>query len=261
MAFASSDGTDVYYEVHGSGPAIMFVHGAGGNHAVWWQQVAALQDAYTVVTLDLRGFGKSDSSMAEFDSRDFPEDLIAVLDDAGLTDVLAVGQSIGAAAALKAGIRRPDRIGGVVLAHSLGGMDHPELGALVAADRAEAVKLPVINRLMSSRFQQQHPDKVFLFRQIGTFNAATMADLRNLSGGGPTIDEVEAASLFVAFLAAENDVVLSVETVKRAHELLPGSTLEVIEDAPHSMYWEMPGIFNAAVARLRDALTSKEAAA
>ncbi len=260
MPFTSSGGVDVYYEVHGSGPAIMFVHGAGGNHAIWWQQVAALQDAYTVVTLDLRGFGKSESSMAEFDSRDFPDDLVGVLDDSGLTNVLVVGQSIGAAAALKAGIRRPDRIGGVVLAHSLGGLDHPELSELVAADRAEAVKLPVIDRLMSSRFQQQHPDRVFLFRQIGTFNAATMADLRNLSGGGPTIEEIEASSLFVAFLAAEHDVVLGVDTVRRAHKLLRGSTLEVIKDAPHSMYWEMPSAFNAAVARLRDALTDKETA-
>jgi pimeloyl-ACP methyl ester carboxylesterase len=120
---------------------------------------------------------------------------------------MVVGQSIGATAALKAGIRRPDRVGGVVLAHSLGGIDHPELAELVAADRAEAVKLPVIDRLMSKRFQQEQQAMVFLFQQLGTFNVATMADLRNLSVGGPTIDDLVASGLFVAFLAGELDAV------------------------------------------------------
>ena len=33
------NGIDLYYEVHGDGPAIVFAHGAGGNHLSWWQQV------------------------------------------------------------------------------------------------------------------------------------------------------------------------------------------------------------------------------
>ena len=31
---------DLYYEVSGSGPALLFAHGLGGNHLSWWQQVA-----------------------------------------------------------------------------------------------------------------------------------------------------------------------------------------------------------------------------
>ena len=30
----------LYYEVTGSGPALLFAHGLGGNHLSWWQQVA-----------------------------------------------------------------------------------------------------------------------------------------------------------------------------------------------------------------------------
>ena len=39
MPFLSLDGCDLYYELHGSGPALMFAHGLGGNHLTWWQQV------------------------------------------------------------------------------------------------------------------------------------------------------------------------------------------------------------------------------
>ncbi|WRZ94831.1 alpha/beta hydrolase [Streptomyces sp. NBC_01007] len=260
MPFADSDGTSLYYERHGSGPAILFVHGSGGNHAAWWQQVAALRDEFTVVTMDLRGFGKSDSSMSAFDGQDFPGDVLAVLDAEDLTGVMLVGQSIGSVAALRAGLLRPDRVGSVVLGHSLGGISHPELRELAAADRAEAVRLPVIDRLLTRRFQQEHADRTFLFQQMGTFNVARMADLRNLDTDGPSLRDIEESGVEIAFLLGERDAVLSVKTVTRAHELLPGSRLEIVPGAPHSMYWETPGPYNHAVAHLRRTLGQKEAA-
>ena len=79
MPIANSGDARIYYEVHGAGPAVLFVHGSGGHHAVWWQQVAALRDEHTVITLDLRGFGNTRWE-ADHDARDFPGDIIAVLD-------------------------------------------------------------------------------------------------------------------------------------------------------------------------------------
>ncbi|MEU9431714.1 alpha/beta hydrolase [Streptomyces sp. NPDC048252] len=260
MPLADSDGTSLYYERHGSGPAILFVHGSGGHHAAWWQQVAALRDEFTVVTVDLRGFGKSDSSMPEFDGQDFPGDVVAVLDQEDLTDVMLVGQSIGSVAALRAGLLRPERVSCVVLGHSLGGISHPELKELAAADRAEAVKLPVIDRLLTKPFQRDRADLTFLFQQMGTFNVARMQDLRNLDTNGPSLEEIEASGVKVAFLAGEKDAVLSVKTVTRAHELLAGSRLEIVPGAPHSMYWETPQAYNEAVARLRRTLTAPKEA-
>ena len=112
MPYVESDGAQVYYETHGSGPGVLFVHGSGGHHAAWWQQVSALSDEYTVITVDLRGFGNTRWT-AEHDARNFPGDIIAVLDAVaaagGPSRAVLVGQSIGAAAALKAALLRQDR--------------------------------------------------------------------------------------------------------------------------------------------------------
>ncbi len=253
MPVVDNHGTTIYYEVHGTGSPIVLVHGSGGHHAAWWQQVVALRDEHAVVTLDLRGFGNSDSDET-YDSRNFPGDIVAVIEDADLRDVVLLGQSIGAAAALKAALRVPSRVRGVILAHSLGGIDAADLVELVKADRAEAEKLPVIDRLLTSAFREQEPAKTFLFTQMGTFNKARMQDLRNLATDGPTVDVLGAAGIRVAFLAGEKDAVLSPATVTRAHELVDGSLLEIVPDAPHSMYWERPDDFNAAVTKLVDAL-------
>ena len=252
MPYVDSDGARVYYEAHGSGPAVLFVHGSGGHHMAWWQQVAALVDDYTVITVDLRGFGNTRWT-AEHDARNFPGDIIAVLDAVAAADgpsnAVLVGQSIGAAAALKAALLRPDRASGVILAHSLGGLRHPELTDLVKADRAVAEKIPVLDRLMTPQFRARRPDMAFLFRQMGTFNTAKMQDLTNLNSDGPSVGELAAAPFPLLLLAGEKDAVLSPATVRRAGELLPGARVEVVTDAPHSMYWERPDLFNDAVRR------------
>ncbi len=250
MPFAKSDGAEIYYEVHGEGPAVLFVHGSGGHHAAWWQQTPYFtRQGYSVVTVDLRGFGRSTSELDEYDSLEFPGDILAVLDDAGIEKAVMVGQSIGASAALKVAVSRPDRVAGVVLAHSLGGLDNPELAELVKADRAQAEKLPVLDRLMSRSFQESSPELTFLFRQMGTFNRAKMQDLRNLTVGGPTLDTLANLGVPICFLAGENDAVIRPATIRRAQELLPGAVLELVPNGPHSMYWERPDLFNAAVER------------
>jgi DNA-binding transcriptional LysR family regulator len=38
-------------------------------------------------------------------------------------------------------------------------------------------------------------------------------------------------------------------TVRRAGELLPNARVEIVTDAPHSMYWERPALFNDAIRR------------
>lgn len=248
MPYVSSGAVRVYYESHGEGPAVMFIHGSGGNHAAWWQQVPVFARNYRVLTIDLRGFGRSDPVEGGPDAQDFPDDLLAVLDHAGVERAVLIGQSIGAVAALQAAIRHPRRVAGVILAHSLGGMNHPDVTPLVKADRAAAEQLPVIDRLLTRAFQTNQAELTFLFKQMGTFNNATMQDLRNLSVGGPSAEQVAASGVLIGFLAGEKDAVISPSTVRKAHACLPGSLLTVVPEAPHSMYWEMPGRYNAAVA-------------
>jgi pimeloyl-ACP methyl ester carboxylesterase len=251
MPYAPSGDAKIYYEVHGAGPGVLFVHGSGGHHVAWWQQVAALSGSHTVITVDLRGFGNSRWE-SDHDARNFSGDIIAVLDavaaSGGPSRVVLVGQSIGAAAALRAALDRPDRAAGVILGHSLGGLRDPELTALVKADRARAEQLPVLDRLLTPEFRAERPDLAFLFRQMGTFNTAKMQDLRNLNTDGPTVSELAAAPFPVLLLAGEKDAVLSPATVRRAGELLPSARVEVVTGAPHSMYWETPALFNDAVA-------------
>ena len=61
MAFMMKDGFPaLYYEdTGGQAPVVLFLHGAGGNHLSWWQQVPVFAEEYRCVTVDQRSFGQS----------------------------------------------------------------------------------------------------------------------------------------------------------------------------------------------------------
>ena len=72
-------GADLYYESHGSGPAIVLAHGVGGNHAIWFNQVAEFSRTHRVITFDHRGFGNSTDPDGVGRSA-YSDDLAALLD-------------------------------------------------------------------------------------------------------------------------------------------------------------------------------------
>ncbi len=59
MPYAAVNGINLYYELHGSGPAVVFAHGAGGNHLSWWQQIPVFSPRFRCIPFDHRAFGLS----------------------------------------------------------------------------------------------------------------------------------------------------------------------------------------------------------
>ena len=85
MPHVSSRGAEIYYEVHGEGPVLVFAHGMGGNHLSWWQQVPSFVGrGYRVVSFDHRGFGRSSCAPDDFHPLHFPDDLFATWRSASL---------------------------------------------------------------------------------------------------------------------------------------------------------------------------------
>ncbi len=105
MAFAPVHGGDLYYEVHGSGPAPVFAHGIGGNHLSWWQQVPHFRDRYTCVVFDVPGFGRSEHPAGDWH---YIDTLAGLIDHLALDRVALVAQSMGGWAA--SATRSPRRI-------------------------------------------------------------------------------------------------------------------------------------------------------
>jgi non-heme chloroperoxidase len=87
---------ELYYEDHGTGQAVVLIHGYPLDGSSWERQARELRTAgYRVVTYDRRGFGRSSKVETGYDYDTFAADLNAVLTTLDLTDVVLVGFSMG----------------------------------------------------------------------------------------------------------------------------------------------------------------------
>lgn len=60
--YVEVNGVTLYYEVSGSGPSVLLVHGNGEDHSIFNETAKLLRDGYTVYALDSRDHGKSSGS-------------------------------------------------------------------------------------------------------------------------------------------------------------------------------------------------------
>ena len=99
----SADGTEIAYDVTGSGPAIVIVEGALCHRAMGAAKTLtdSLRDRFTVYAYDRRGRGESGPGTSPYDTQREVEDLVAVLEVAGGAPFV-FGASSGAALALEA---------------------------------------------------------------------------------------------------------------------------------------------------------------
>ena len=109
------NGTTLYAEVRGSGPAVLLIH-AGGEDAEEWRPIAERLPECTVATYDRRGTLRSGrDDWPGGGSGQHVEDAAALLRALGLVDVLVFGGSAGGIVALQLALRHPDLIRGCLV--------------------------------------------------------------------------------------------------------------------------------------------------
>jgi non-heme chloroperoxidase len=92
----TEDGTQIYYKDWGTGPVITFSHGWPLSADAWDGQLHFLANqGYRVIAHDRRGHGRSSQSSDHNDMNGYADDLAAVIDALGVTDVITVGHSTG----------------------------------------------------------------------------------------------------------------------------------------------------------------------
>ena len=119
--FVSVRGSRVHYQryndAQGGKPGLLFVHGMWA-HSHWWDHIAPFfMDRYSVTAIDLSGLGDSDARPA-YSADGFADDVIAVLEDTGMSAATVVAHSFGGTPSLIASGRRPDLIARLVIIDS-----------------------------------------------------------------------------------------------------------------------------------------------
>jgi pimeloyl-ACP methyl ester carboxylesterase len=248
----SRDGTPIGFELTGSGPPLVLVHGATG--ARWSFDLLAphLRDRFTVCAVDRRGRGQSGDAAEYAIEREF-EDLEAVVDSfdepAGL-----FGHSYGATAALGAALSAENLSGLVLYEPSPGHALVPDervqqLDALVAEGEREQALVETFRLVGLTDEEIEHirgapswPERVAAAHTVPReirAEAAFRADAGSLRDLGTP----------VLFLLGEESPEWARASTDELHAALPDATVVILPGQGHAATATAPALVAAEIER------------
>jgi pimeloyl-ACP methyl ester carboxylesterase len=254
--FAPVEGTRLFYEVKGSGPAVVLIHGGQLDSRMWDDQFDLLARRFTTVRYDVRGYGGSFQPDQLYSDA---SDLAALLDYLKIRKAHLVGLSLGGRVAGDFAVAHPQRVRSLTLVGpGLSGYEPPG---------AEEGDLRMWNLLKVAR--DEGPEKVTEAWLKDPFMAPAMeqaqlsARLRRLTRENahcwlrnpilqrsPTppaakrLDEIKAPTLLVLGDRDVPQIKATIETLERG---IRGSQKVVIKGAGHLVNMERPEEFNQAL--------------
>lgn len=125
----SADGAVIHYEIFGSGYPLLLIATGGVNSEIGsWQRsiikpIELLSDQFMIIGMDQRYAGKSVAPLKPFSYDDAVNDILAVLDHAGIERAHVMGGCIGCAYIWRLIHDAPDRVSAAVGQDPVG-LDH-----------------------------------------------------------------------------------------------------------------------------------------
>ena len=110
MPLAKQTDVEVYYELAGSGPPVLFIQGVGVAGGGWGSQVSDLAKDFQTLVFDNRGLGKSIPCRGPITIEAMAEDAWALMDAAGWESAHVVGHSMGGVIAQQLALDVPHRV-------------------------------------------------------------------------------------------------------------------------------------------------------
>lgn len=248
-------GQRVCFHTGGAGPALVLIHGITATSRTWREVLPRLAEHHTVLAPDLLGHGESAKPRGDYSLGAYASGVRDLMIALGIDKATIIGHSLGGGVAMQLAYQFPERLERLVLVSSGGlGREVHLMLRLAALPGAEFV-LPLIVA------QPLRDAGEFVAGALGKLGLRAGPDLEEIALGFASLGDTEARQAFVhtarsiidvggqrvsaadrLYLAqevpsllvwGERDRIIPVEHGYRAHELMPGSRLEVFPGMGH----------------------------
>lgn len=253
MPILTARDVTLYYETAGSGVPLLLLHGLGSSSQDWQLQVEAFAPHYQVITLDVRGHGRSSKPPGPYTIPQFAADLNAFVQALGVAPVHLLGLSLGGMIALQTAVDYPHLLRSLIIVNS-----YPELTPRTWRERWAWQQRVLIVRLFGmARLGQYLSRRLFPLpeqaelRQIMVARWAQnelrpyLAAMQAVRGWSVSarLGEIRCPTLVIA---ADQDYT-SVASKEAYTAKIPGARLHVIANSRHATPIDQPQAFNCAV--------------
>lgn len=232
----------------GEGPPVLLLHGVGGDGTHWDAITRELRDRVSVITMDLRGHGRSEGIGAPVNAHELARDAVAVLDEAGVERCAVAGFSLGGAVALALALDHPSRVDKLAVIGTVCGRTPEEqsrardrigflrdhgLGALAEANRS---------RWFTDAFQAAHPELVAQrVAQVRACDPVSYAHAFAVFCTADFADRLHEIRVPALVVTGEHDVAATPRMARLMGERIEGAQVRVLDGLRHSVLIEAPG--------------------
>ncbi|MEU0794760.1 alpha/beta hydrolase [Amycolatopsis sp. NPDC005961] len=109
-SMATVNGIRMHFVKAGEGPPLFLLHGWPQTSHCWHRVVGPLAETHTVITPDLRGYGRTDKPRTGYDKRTMAADIAALAEHLGYPKVAVAGHDRGGRVAHRWALDRPDQV-------------------------------------------------------------------------------------------------------------------------------------------------------
>lgn len=235
----TADGAQLHWQSFGDGPGLLLIAGQATTHRSWLHVVPQLARGHRVVVFDHRGVGRSTLGEAQaLTARGLAQDVLTVLDDAGLERADVCGHSMGGRVGQWLAIDAPDRVRRLVLASTTGGdrRDGPR-GPGIDAALASGDRQTMTPLFFTDDFAVQHPGVVeeFFARDAGLTARRLHFQASRGHDAWEALPRIQAPALV---LHGGQDPVTPPDSARRIAELIPGAQLRILAGQRHCPHLE-----------------------
>jgi len=252
----TGDGARIYYEVHGEGEPLVLVHGYPLNGRLFRDNVGPLSEGFQVITLDLRGYGQSETPSSEGSIATYAADVFAVMDEVGVDQAIIGGMSMDGPIVFEMYRQAPERFRGMILNDTIAAGAVPAEAGLWQGVGQQAGELGVASLvdflmpdMLTADTRMNNPELVeylgSLMEQASQEAAIAGAEaLETRPDSAATLSEITVPTLI---LTGIDDSLYPYEIAQSLHEGILNSELVLLPGAAHAAIIEAADEANAAI--------------
>jgi 3-oxoadipate enol-lactonase len=258
-----------HHSERGQGPAVIFLHGIGGDAQSWLPELEALSERCRAIAWDMPGYGDS-PALPRMTFPALAEILKDLLGKLGVERAHLVGHSIGGMVALEFAARFPSRIASLTLYATSPAFGKPDgdwqrdflkarLAPLDQGKRMADLAPPIVKSLIGA-----DPDPDGIARATAAMARVPEATYRAAMQCLVTFDRRDALAgitVPVLVLAGEKDDNAPAAMMERMAAKIPGARFQIILGAGHLAHFERQEAFHAALDEFLERTINEGAAA
>jgi pimeloyl-ACP methyl ester carboxylesterase len=252
MPHATVDGSELYYELRGSGQPLLLIQGMSGTHLSWGEPfLAELERDFEVLIYDHRGVGHSSRVDDPFTIEALADDAAGLMDVVGWESAHVLGISMGGMVAQELALRHPDKVRTLALGCTYAGgpdgqLTTPEVGqrlmeSVNSGDRERALRTMYdinVSAAFASDAARFDP-----FHEMATALPVPVAVIMlqvQAIGGHDTSERLSSLDVPTLVIHGDEDQMLPVANGRAIAGRVAGARYEELAGVGHMFWWEQP---------------------